>query len=351
MEIVVQNNFAEHERVVFCSDPASGLQAIIAIHNTNRGAALGGCRMWPYVSQQEALQDVLRLSRGMTYKSALAGLDLGGGKSVIIGNPQTDKSGQLLRAMGRFLNLLEGAYIAAEDSGTSVADLKVMAEETPFVAGITEKTTIAGGVRDGDPSPSTASGVFLGLQAAVKHRFKRDNLEGLRVAVQGLGNVGYRLAGQLSQAGVKLWVSDINPKRVQAAVEQLGATAVEPKEIFSQRVDIFAPCALGAAINDQTLPLIQASIVAGAANNQLAEERHGLELMQRGILYAPDYVINAGGIIDIACERNGCDDRQLNQQLAGIYATLLDIFARSDHDQLPTNIIADRMAEERFGLH
>ena len=351
MEIVQLDNVSEHEQVVCCHDAASGLKAIVAIHNTSRGAALGGCRMWSYASGDEAMQDVLRLSRGMTYKSALAGLDLGGGKSVIIGNPHSDKNEQLLRAMGRFLNHLHGDYIAAEDSGTSVADLKIMAEETPYVTGITEKPSLGGGFRNGDPSPSTAYGTFQGLRAAVKHHLQRDDLVGLRIAVQGLGNVGYRLAEHLVAAGAKLWVSDINPKQVQAAVENLGATAVSSADIFVQPVDVFAPCALGAVLNDQTIPRLKASIVAGAANNQLAEERHGLELLQRGILYAPDYVINAGGIIDIACERQGLDDQHLHQLLVGIHVTLLDIFARAAREGQPTNLVANLMAEERFTFH
>ncbi|MCF6180080.1 MAG: NAD(P)-binding domain-containing protein [Geopsychrobacter sp.] len=351
MEIVEKNNISEHEQVVFCHDPASGLKAIVAIHNTSRGAALGGCRMWSYASEDEALQDVLRLSRGMTYKSAMAGLDLGGGKSVIIGNPHTDKNEQLLHAMGRFLNHLQGNYIAAEDSGTSVADLKIMAEESPYVSGITEKPSLSGELRNGDPSPSTAFGTFQGLRAAVKYQLQRDDLKGLRIAVQGLGNVGYRLAEHLAKAGARLWVCDIDRQQVKTAVEKLGATAVSPGEIFSQQVDIFAPCALGAVLNDRSIPQLKAKIVAGAANNQLAEERHGQMLQQHGILYAPDYVINAGGIIDIACERQGLNDQHLNQRLTGIYQTLLDLFARAAHEEQPTNIIANQMAEDRFSVH
>lgn len=348
MDIVARNNIAEHEQVVFCHDAASKLKAIVAIHNTSRGPALGGCRMWPYATEEEALTDVLRLSRGMTYKSAMAGLDLGGGKSVIIGDPHSDKSEPLLRAMGRFLNHFRGDYIAAEDSGTCVADLRIMAKETPYVCGINDRRTAKGGVRSGDPSPSTAFGVFQGLRAAVRHRLQRDSLEGLGVAVQGLGSVGYRLAEHLSRSGVKLWVGDIDPARVRRAVEQLGATAVAPEAICAQDVDILAPCALGAVLDDRSIPQLKAAIVAGAANNQLAEERHGQALLKRGILYAPDYVINAGGVIDIACERHGLDDRQLNLRLEGIYQTLLDLFARADREGQPTNLIANRMAEERF---
>ena len=351
MKFVERDNISGYERIVFCKDPESGLNAIIAIHNTSRGPALGGCRMWPYHNEEEALQDVLRLSRGMTYKSAMAGLNLGGGKSVIIGDPHCDKNERLLHAMGRFLNRLEGRYIAAEDSGTSVADLKVMAEDTPFVAGINDRRTVDGKVRNGDPSPSTALGVFHGIRAAVRHRLQRDDLKGLRVAVQGLGHVGFRLCEHLRHAGAKLLVSDLESDYMRTAVKKLGATAVSPELIHSRQVDIFAPCALGAVLNDETIPQLKAGIIAGAANNQLAEEGHGEVLMRRGILYAPDYVINAGGIIDIACERQGFDDCYLDRQLEGIYATLLDIFRRAEREGQPTNIIANRMAEERFTFH
>ncbi len=348
MGVFTNKDFLDHEQVVFCNDPATGLKAIIAIHNTNRGAALGGCRMWPYISERDALQDVLRLSRGMTYKSALAGLGLGGGKSVIIGNPRSDKTEGLLRSMGRFLESLGGRYIAAEDSGTSVADLKVMAEETCHVAGIVEKETEGGGLRSGDPSPSTAYGTFVGLRAAVSQGLGSSDLEGLKVAIQGIGNVGYRLAEHLSQAGAKLWVSDIYEDQVRRAVDQLGATAVTPEEIFGLDVDVFAPCALGGVLNDQTIPALRAKVVAGAANNQLAEERHGLALMKRGILYAPDYAINSGGIIDVCYERTGFDRQRLSRHLEGIHDTISEIFDRSKTELLPTNVVADRMAEERF---
>jgi leucine dehydrogenase len=307
--------------------------------------------MWPYPSEEEALNDVLRLSKGMTYKSALAGLDIGGGKSVIIGDPRTDKNEALLRAMGRFLNELHGAYIAAEDSGTCVSDLKIMAEETPYITGIHEKRTLDGQLRSGDPSPSTARGTFIGLQSAVKYQLGLEKLDGLQVAIQGLGNVGFRLAELLSRAGVKLWVTDINSRQVELAVRKLGAIAVPPEAIFSQKVDVFAPCAMGAILNDQSIPQLKANIIAGAANNQLAERRHGLELQERGILYAPDYVINAGGIIDVYFEETGFDEQKLNQHIDTIYDNLQEIFIRAERQQLPTNVIADQMAEEQFTKH
>ncbi len=349
MSVFSNKGFDDHEEVAFFCDPACGLRAIIAVHNTNRGPALGGCRMWPYQTDDEALLDVLRLSRGMTYKSALANLDLGGGKSVIIGNPRSDKTEALMRAMGRAIDRLGGRYIAAEDSGTGVEDLKLMGQETRHVAGILEKQTGSGGTRSGDPSPATAYGVFVGLRTAVRHRLDREELDGIKVAIQGVGSVGFRLARYLREAGAQLWVTDIYPEQVQRAVDELQATAVGPNEIFDLDVDVFAPCALGAVINDRTLPRLHAAVVAGAANNQLSEDRHGRELMERGILYAPDYVINAGGIIDVSYERGVAYDREaMIRHIEGIEDTLIEIFRRSDVEKLPTNIIADHVAEERF---
>jgi leucine dehydrogenase len=305
--------------------------------------------MWPYTSEDEAIRDVLRLSRGMTYKSAVSNLHLGGGKAVIIGNARTDKAPALFHAMGRAVHRLGGRYIVAEDVGTSVEDIRMIGEQTVHVAGIVDKQTRAGGMRSGDPSPATAHGTFFGLRAAVKYKLGRDDLEGLKVAVQGVGNVGFRLASQLREAGALLWVSDIYEDQVKRAVEELGATAIGPDDIYGQDVDVFAPCALGAVINDATLPQLRAKIVAGAANNQLSEDRHGKELMGRGILYAPDYVINAGGIIDISYERGGSYDRDAAlAHVEGIYDTLIEIFERSTAEGLPTNLIADVVAEERF---
>lgn len=349
MSVFSARDFDDHEQVAFFCDAAAGLKAIIAIHNTNRGPSLGGCRMWPYGSDDEALRDVLRLSRGMTYKCAVSNLPLGGGKSVIIGNPRADKTEALLRAMGRAVDRMGGRYIAAEDSGTSVPDMKIMREETPHVSGILEKRTGEGGTRSGDPSPATAHGTFFGIRAAAKFALDRDTLEGLRVAIQGVGSVGFRLARMLHQAGAKLWVTDIYEDQVKRAVDELGATAVAADDIYGLDVDVFAPCALGAVINDITMPQLHARIVAGAANNQLSENRHGTELMERSILYAPDYVINAGGIIDVSYEYGGYFDRDaMVKHVEGIYDTLMEIFRRAKDDGLPTNLVADQVAEERF---
>lgn len=348
MKLFSHHEFDNHEQVVFCHDKASGLKAIIAIHNTNRGPALGGCRMYPYASEAEALNDVLRLSRGMTYKSAIANLPLGGGKSVIIGDPHKDKTPALIRAMGEAVERLGGRYIVAEDSGTSVPDMLLMSEQTRHVSGIAEKYDADGKVRSGDPSPITARGVFVGIQAAVRHRLGRDNLQGVRVAIQGLGNVGYHLASQLHAAGARLWVADINQDAVRRAVDELGAVAVTNEEIYDQEVDLFAPCAMGAILNDTTIPRLQAGIVAGAANNQLAEKRHGMALMERGILYAPDYVINAGGVIDVCYERSDMAPQQVMQQVDGIGDTLTEIFNRAEQQHKPTDVLADQLAEERF---
>ena len=347
MAVFSLSDFADHEQVVFVSDDKSGLKAIIAVHNSNLGPALGGCRMWPYASEEEAVRDVLRLSRGMTYKSEMARLKLGGGKSVIIGNPRTDKTPALLAAFARALEQLNGRYIAAEDSGTSVADMKFMTQFTQHVAGIHDKPSDEG-TRSGDPSPATAYGTFIGIQAAVKERLGRDSLDGLRVAVQGVGNVGYDLARQLKEAGARLWVTDIHREPLVQAGRELGATVVAPDEIFGLDVDVFAPCALGAILNDSTIPQLKASIVAGAANNQLAEARHGVELMKRGILYAPDYVINAGGIIDVYHERIGFERAALIRHIEGIRDNLMEVFERAREEERPTAEVADAIAEERF---
>ncbi|WP_210396153.1 Glu/Leu/Phe/Val dehydrogenase dimerization domain-containing protein [Motiliproteus sediminis] len=350
MNVFSHPEFDHHEAIHFCHDEASGLRAIIAVHNTNLGPALGGCRMWPYASDEEALRDVLRLSKGMTYKSALANLPLGGGKSVIIGDPRQHKSEALLRAMGRFLEQLGGHYIAAEDSGTSVQDLKVMALETDHVAGVQTRPGLLGGTGSGDPSPATAYGTFIGLKAAVKHKLGRDDLTGLRVAVQGVGNVGFRLARHLHDAGAKLWVSDIYPEQLQRAKAELGAVIVDSNEIIDLDVDVYAPCALGAVINDDSIERLRAPIVAGAANNQLAEARHGQILTDRGVLYAPDFVINAGGIIDVCYERQGYDADRVRSHVEQIGPTLSEIFARAEREQLATALIANQLAEERFRL-
>jgi leucine dehydrogenase len=341
MSVFEHVEFDGHEQVVFCHDSDSGLKAIIAIHNTNLGPALGGCRMWPYASDEEALTDALRLSRGMTYKSALAGLTYGGGKSVIIGDPRRDKSEALFRAMGRFVDNIGGRYTVAEDVGISVPDVEVMARATRFVAGTS-------GAGAGDPSPATAYGVFMGIKAAAKHQFGLDRLSGLRVAVQGVGHVGYYLCRHLAAEGAELLVADIAQDSLDRVVREFNAHVVAPEAIATSAVDIYAPCALGATLNDETLPKLQAKIVAGSANNQLAEARHGEALRKRGILYAPDYVINAGGVIVISHEGADYDESRAFAHVAQIHDTLLEIFRRAEAEKVATSTAADRLAEERF---
>jgi leucine dehydrogenase len=353
--------FDSHEQLSFFSDKKTGLKAIIAAHNSNLGPALGGCRMWNYASDEDALCDVLRLSKGMTYKSALANLKLGGGKSVIIGDPYKHKTTDLLAAMGRFLERTGDRYIAAEDSGTSVADLKAMGQFTNNVAGVTERVGINGLPCNGDPSPATAYGTFIGLKAAVKRKFGHDDLNGMKVAVQGVGNVGFRLATLLKREGADLFVSDIHPGQLQRAVDELGATVVDQQDILASNVDVLSPCAftlcfhlvlspcaLGASLNDNTIPLIKAKVIAGAANNQLANALHDQMLCDSGILYAPDYVINAGGIIDLYYEKIGHDYQRVKAHIEAIADTLSEIFDRSEEAGLPTGVVANCLAEERF---
>ena len=342
MKIVESKHISDYERVVIASDRESGLEAIIAIHNTRRGPALGGCRMWPYDHEASALEDALRLAKGMTYKNALADLPFGGGKSVIIGNPARDKSPERLKAMGRLVQHLNGVYTIAEDVGTTPEDMSVIRTETPFVAGLPE-----GG--SGDPSPATAWGVFCGIRAAVRERLRRDDLKGLTVAIQGLGHVGWSLARRLNDAGAHLIVCDIDDGRAREAQRAFGATPVPAYRIYESAADIFAPCALGAILNDETIPELKATIVAGSANNQLAENRHGADLMSRNILYAPDYAINAGGVINIYYEYCGTYDQQAAyKHIAGIGETLQSIFNRSRRLDIPTNAAANHIAEDRF---
>ncbi|MCS6837581.1 MAG: leucine dehydrogenase, partial [Bdellovibrionaceae bacterium] len=293
--------YGEHEEVVFCYDKTVGLKAIIAIHNTTLGPALGGTRMWDYKSEEEALIDVLRLSKGMTYKAAASGLNLGGGKAVIIGNPKTQKSEALFRAFGQFVNSLNGRYITAEDVGTCVTDMEHIFMETPWVTGIPKEF---GG--SGDPSPYTAHGVLMGIKAAVAFHLKTDSLRGIRVAVQGLGHVGYHLVGYLIQEGAQILASDIDPEKVEKVKKEYPqVTIVSPQEILFSACEVLAPCALGGIVNDETIPKLKCKIIAGGANNQLLERRHGDHLKELGILYAPDYVINAGGLINVVVELEG----------------------------------------------
>ena len=347
MSVFEHPEFDSHEHVAFFHDEASGLKAIIAVHNTNLGPALGGCRMWPYINSHEALTDVLRLSKGMTYKSAMANLKLGGGKSVIIGDPRKHKSEEMMLAMGRFVDSLGGKYFTAEDSGIAVTDLKTMATQSEYITGVSAKYHYNNEQPDGNPAPSTAYGVFTGLKATVEHALKTD-LKGVRVAIQGVGHVGYRLAQHLHAHGAELFVTDIFPEGVERAVSELGATAVKPEELYGLDVDVIAPCALGASINDETVPEIKAKVIAGAANNQLARESMGEVLRQKGIVYAPDYVINAGGVIDIYHQRMESSSEAMREHIEQIALTLKEIYQRADSDEKATNIVANVIAEERF---
>jgi leucine dehydrogenase len=329
-----------HEQVMLCSDPASGYRGIIAIHDTTLGIALGGTRFWKYDTDEEALIDALRLSRGMTYKSAVAGLNLGGGKSVILGDPKTDDREAIFRAHGRFVDTLGGRYITAEDVGTTTADMDHVARETKYVAGLAGKS--------GDPSPVTAHGVFRAILASAHTRWGSDDITGKTVALQGCGHVGRYLAGELHGAGAKLVATDIEPDRVQRVVSETGARAVEPEEIYDVQAEIFAPCALGGILNDRTIPRLRAEIVAGGANNQLLEERHGQALHDRGILYAPDYVANAGGVINVYGELGGWDERRSFEKADEIYDTVISVFEIADADGLLPHEAADRLAERRL---
>jgi leucine dehydrogenase len=334
--------FDAHEQVVFCSDAESGLRAIIAIHDTALGPALGGTRMWSYLSEAAALADVLRLARGMTYKNALANLPHGGGKAVIIGSPETDNKPELLRAFARHVQRLGGRFITGQDVGLTVEDIDRIAELTPHVRGTSKG-------RVGDPSPYTTLGVFKGLAAAVAHQLCSASLEGVSVCVQGLGAVGMRLCRMLHLAGAVLTVSDIRETAVRYAQEKFGAAVADPRHAHAADVDVFAPCALGAVLNQQTIPEIRARVVAGAANNQLATVADGERLWKRGILYAPDYVINAGGVIAIAQDGSEFDPQRLNRDVLRIADTLRHIFERAEAEGLATSVIADHMAEELLG--
>lgn len=347
MSVFEHSEFDDHEHVAFYQDKASGLKAIIAVHNSNLGNALGGCRMWPYANDEEALRDVLRLSKGMTYKAAMAGLKQGGGKAVILGNPRTEKSPEKMFAMGQFVESLSGKYISAEDSGLTVDDLKLMAKQTKHVAGIQAKYHINSEPADGNPAPSTSYGVFVGLKTSVKYALNAD-LKGIKVAIQGLGHVGMRLAKHLHNQGAILFVTDIHADNIDVAVKEFGATAVTPDEIYGLDVDVFAPCAMGAILNEENINKLKAKVVAGAANNQLATEQLGQLLVERGILYAPDYVINAGGIIDIYHQSIESSDAKLRAHIEKISDTLIEVYQRAKLEGIATNVVANQIAEERF---
>jgi leucine dehydrogenase len=330
----------EHEQVSLFYEPSCGYRGIIAIHDTTLGPALGGTRFWEYDSDRDALVDALRLSRGMTYKAAVAGLNLGGGKSVIIGDNRTTRREPIFRAHGRHVESLRGRYITAEDVGTSTADMEFIRDETEHVTGLMGKS--------GDPSPVTAYGVYRGMKACAKVRYGSDSLSGKTIAVQGCGHVGYFLCKLLHEEGAKLMVTDIDPARVKTVVQDFRATAVKPDDIYTQRADIFAPCALGAVINDETLGLLKVDIIAGAANNQLAEDRHGEQVESQEMLYAPDYVINGGGLINVNAELHGWSLERARNKAGEIYDTILRVFDIAQEEHIPSYLAADRLAEQRI---
>jgi leucine dehydrogenase len=343
MEIFKYMETYEYEQLVFCQDKQSGLKAIIAIHDTTLGPALGGTRMWTYDSEEDAIEDALRLARGMTYKNAVAGLNLGGGKTVIIGDPRKDKNEEMFRAFGRYIQGLNGRYITAEDVGTTVADMDIIHEETDYVTGISPAFGSSG-----NPSPVTAYGVYRGMKACAKEAFGSDSLEGKVVAVQGVGNVAYTLCKHLHEEGAELIVTDINKEAVRRAVEDFHAKAVDPDEIYGVDCDIYAPCALGATINDVTIPQLKARVIAGSANNQLKDTKHGDLIHNMGIVYAPDYVINAGGVINVADELYGYNSERALKKVEGIYNNIARVIEIAKRDGIPTYQAADRLAEERI---
>ena len=338
--------FDSHERVVFCHDKSTGLKAIIAIHSTALGPAAGGTRLWSYANDDEALHDVLRLAQGMSYKNAMAGLKFGGGKAVMIRTPDFEASDALFERYGEFVDSLNGDYVTAEDVGMSVDIMEMVARRTKFVAGLSRQAGKAGG----DPSPKTSFGIFKGIESAVRFKLGKDSVEGLTVAVQGTGNVGYHLCRFLHEAGAKLVVADIDPQRVSRAVDEFGARAVELDELISQEVDVLAPCALGAVFTSDTIPTLRTTIVAGGANNQLETVADGQRLHDAGILYAPDYVINGGGIINVASEYYGdATNDEIWERIAEIGPRLTGIFEESASSDTPTNVVADRQAQKIIG--
>ncbi len=337
-------SFNDHEQIVFCNDKETGLKAIIGIHNTTLGPALGGTRMWNYKNEAEALKDVLRLSRGMTYKSAITGLNLGGGKAVIIGDAKTQKNDALMRKFGEYVNSLGGKYITAEDVGMETRDMDIIREVTPYVTGISEEK---GGA--GNPSPITAYGVYMGMKAAAKYRFGADDLKGKTILVQGVGHVGETLVKHITEDGANVIINDINKENLERVAKKYNATIYEDLDIYGLDVDIYAPCALGATINDDTINRLKAKVIAGAANNQLQDEiKHGKMLKEKGIAYAPDFLINAGGIINVYAELVGYDKEEIIKKTENIYNTTLDIFNLSDKENITTYQAAYNMAQQRI---
>lgn len=333
----------DYEQLVFCQDREAGLKAIIAIHDTTLGPALGGTRMWTYASDEEAIVDVLRLAKGMTYKAAVAGLQLGGGKAVIIGDPRRDKSEALFRAYGRYIQGLNGRFITAEDVGTTEGDMDHILMETRYVTGVSPHYGSGG-----TPSPMTGYGVYLGMKAAAKVAFGSDSLTGKRVAIQGAGSVASALCYYLHHEGAEMIVTDIYPEAVDRLVQKYGVANVSPKEIYDVEADIFSPNALGGILHDETIERLKCQVIAGAANNQLRTEQHGELLEQKGIFYAPDYVINAGGLIHVADELYGYNQERVKKKVEQIYDTIIEVFQIAKREQIPSSLAADRMAEQRI---
>lgn len=342
--VLDQLSAAGHKKVVFCNDPDTGLKAIIAVHDTTLGPALGGTRMWSYVSEAEALEDVLRLSRGMTYKAAITGLNIGGGKAVIIGDSRKGKSEAMMRSYGRFIRNMNGEFITAEDLGTTTKDMEYIRMETEHVTGVPESL---GGA--GNPAPHTAKGVFLGIKACVKEVFGTDMLAGRSVVVQGIGNVGEHLVELLRAENVEVYISDINEERLQHVARTYKAKPIAADKIFGIDADIYAPCALGATVNDKTIPKMKFAIIAGSANNQLADELvHGQLLLEKGILFAPDYLINAGGLISCYSELTGYGKKRTIQLTENIYNATRDVIRMSKKDNISTILAANHIAEQRI---
>jgi len=344
-DLVVSNmTLMGHEQVVFCQDARTGLKAIIAIHDTTLGPALGGTRMWDYAKEEDALQDVLRLSRGMTFKAAISGLQLGGGKAVIIGDSKTKKTEALMRKFGQYVDSLGGKYITAEDVGMSTKDMEYVRMETKHVTGIPESM---GG--SGDPSPFTAFGVYMGMKASAKYKWGSDNLDGKTIVVQGVGHVGENLVKHLSKEGANVVINDINKQRLNELADEFGATIVMGDAIFDLDMDIYAPCALGATVNPDTISRLKCDIIAGAANNQLADEqRDGKLCVNKGICYAPDFLINAGGLINVYSELKGYNREDAINQTREIYNTTLQIFKKAELENISTHLAALEIAEQRI---
>lgn len=342
--VISQMGLHNHEQIVFCNDNETGLKAIIAIHNTTLGPALGGTRMWTYSNEMEALNDVLRLSRGMTYKAAISGLNLGGGKAVIIGDSKKHKSESLMRRFGKFVDSLGGKYITAEDVGINTKDMEYVHMETDHVTGLPE--SMGGG---GDPSPVTAYGVYMGMKASAKELWGKDSLEGKKIAVQGIGHVGENLVRHLVKEGARVYINDINEERMIMIAKETGAEVVTGDKIYDVDMDIYAPCALGATVNTANLERLKCSIISGAANNQLADENiHGKAVMEKGILYAPDFLINAGGLINVYSELEGYNRDRALAQAEKIYSTTTEIFRIAKRDNIPTVAAAKAIAEKRI---